>query len=146
MAWFPSQRPSFRFPSGKATGTIPVKLQLMVKNPETLLAGNPGLQLFDGLALEFYDLSAKQTDEMVMMPSFRKMLKTRHPFPESTGRSPSALRHQLQGTVNGGVTDLGILMSYPLVKLIDTQMGTTFQKNPRDLVALPGGLEPALSQ
>jgi hypothetical protein len=65
----------------------------MIEDPKTLSAGNRRLQSFDALARKFHNLTAGQTDQVVMMFSFGAMLKAGHSVSKLSRRSPPALSH-----------------------------------------------------
>jgi hypothetical protein len=130
--------------SGGTNGAITVKFQFMVEDPEPLLTGDAELKRFNTFALEFYDFAAGQADQVVMVGTFRVMLKTGHAVSEPARRSPTAFAHQFQRPVHCGISNPGTPLADLVVKLIDAQVGTRFYKEPGDLLSLPGGLETPL--
>jgi hypothetical protein len=65
----------------------------MIEDPKAFSTRNPRLQSFDALAREFHNLTAGQTDQVIMMFSFGPMLKAGHSVSKLPRRGPPALSH-----------------------------------------------------
>jgi hypothetical protein len=142
MFQFPWPLHSLRILFGSASRTVTVKFQFVIEDPEALLARDTELHRFDPLALKFHDFAADQADQMVMVFALGAKLKTRHSVTKLARRRPSALRHQLQRSVDGGITNPRVPLADALVNLIYTQMGAGCHKHSYNLIPLPGEFKP----
>ena len=122
-------------------GTVAVKLQLVVKNLETLLAGDAGLQRFDAPALEFNDPPAAQADQVIVVLPLGPALETGGPLSKpATGGQP-VFGQQFKRAVDRGVADSRVVPANPLVQIFHGKMGSRLEEDPHDLVPLAGGLQ-----
>ena len=125
---------------------ISIQFQFVFVHPKPLSSGNPLLQRFQAIIFKFLNLTAPQTDQMVVVLPLDLAFKARGAVPEPAGGSPAALGQKPQGAINRGVSEARVLPSNPLIEFGDCHMRSGFPKRADDLVSLAGGFESPLPQ
>jgi hypothetical protein len=100
------------------------------------------LELFDALIFEFDDRAAFRADEVVVMAVRGLVLVPRKPVLESSFVGQSRIGQQLQGAINGGVTDAGVVFFHPNVQFFGTQVLPGIDKDLQNIVTLGRGPQP----
>ena len=94
---------------------MPVQLVTVAKNQELVPIGYFFLRLFDHFALEFDDLPAFHTDEMIMMVMFNFV--TNHPVIKMVTLRKACFHQELHRAINGRVANCRELLVHRLKDL-----------------------------
>ena len=90
----------------------------MIEDPELVLFRHLRLEVLDLVIFKLDDQAALLTDEMIVVLIFGMGFVARRAIPEVPDRGNAALGKQLQGPVDRGVTDLGVLLANPQVQVL----------------------------
>lgn len=113
----------------------------MVGDPEPMPFGNSVLEGFECLILEFHDLSAIQTDQVIVMAPFRSGLISGLSVSKFSLGCQAETGEELQGTINGDVADFGICFSDLSIDFRKVLMSGRVEKDREDLFPLFGCLQ-----
>jgi hypothetical protein len=117
----------------------------MADYPKTTQSGCDSLlQLLDLGILEFEDEATLDADQVVVV--LAGDLEAGLPIAELPRLGESGIDQQLEGTVDRGVTDLGVLLAHPGEQILYRHMIVAPQEAVDDRLSLPGRVEPVLLQ
>src|SRR5271163_230681 len=126
-----------------AVGADPVQFHLVPRQRHAEIARHGILHALDRRVLEFDDPAASLTDEMIVMPLADRFV-TRLALVEMPLVQQQAFLQQPHRPVIGRIADARIYFLDLAVKFLGADMMPVLEEYARDVVALAGGLEPAL--
>jgi hypothetical protein len=118
-----------------------VKLKLVRLYQETVGARNLVLKFLDGFVLKLFDAAATGADQMVVVFSLAQMFIAGLAVTEVNFIGDSRIRKELEGAVNRGVADAGVLGPKLQVKLFYAHVLLGRKEEVEDEVPLASGLE-----
>ena len=113
---------------------------------KTVLPGDFLLKLFYARVLEFDDLPTADADQVIVMFIQVTGFIARLAIAEMTLLSDAALSKQLQGPVNGGITDPGIFPAQAQVKLFSGEVRADTQELLENNFSLAGRFQALVEQ
>jgi len=116
----------------------------MMRKLETVLLGDAVLKFLDLLRKKFNHLTARSTDQMVMMFVVVMVLVIGLVVAKTNFSSQPGFSKQLKSAVNGRVPDRRILFLNEPVKILTCQVFLRFQKDLKDQITLTGPPETRL--
>jgi hypothetical protein len=122
-----------------AVGTEAVQFELVRLDGEPVPTGDLLLQALDVAVFKLDDLTATGTDQVIMM-SFVCDVVVLSLRPKMSGLGEPGLAEEVQGTVDGGKTDMRILLCQQTVHLFRGHV-LHFQKRAEDLLPLARQLQ-----
>jgi hypothetical protein len=108
---------------------------------KTVTLGNAILKGFKCWVLEFNNLSAIETDQVIMVAPFRSGFKSGLSVSEFSLGGQTETSEEPQGAVNGGIADFGIGFCDLGINLGKALMPGRIQKDIEDLFPLSGRLQ-----
>jgi hypothetical protein len=124
-----------------ASGAQAEDLQPVTAHGKIVLLDNLLLQALDTQALELDDLSTIGADKVVVVMVTLAGLVKGLPGAEVPLLGDAALGEQLQGAVDGGITDAGMLATNPEIQTLGGKMIGGVQKFVKDRLPLAGRLQ-----
>ena len=129
-----------------APRTPSVKLEAVCGDFKTVLFCNLLLQTLDPRIFEFKDGTAFDADQMVVMFVAWTRLVAGLSVSEMTGFGNAAFGEKLEGAVDRGVADRGMLLAQAEIEFFDRRVRSAAQKLIEDDLALPSRFQPLLGQ
>ena len=123
---------------------MPVQLVTVAKNQELVPIGHFFLRLFDHFALEFDDLPAFHTHEMIMMVVFNFV--TNHPVIKVVTLRKARFHQELHRAIDGRVPDCRELLVHRLKDLVTGDVALGRKKRVENRTPLLRMLKTALCQ
>lgn len=114
----------------------PVDLQFMIADLESVLPGNVLLECFDALILKFYYCTALGADQMIVMRIGFRVLIAREAIFKPPFLGQPRFGKQFQRSIHRCITDTGMYLFNPGVKLLGAQVLPGFDKDIKNAVAL----------
>lgn len=114
----------------------------MVGDLKPVTLGNPLLKGFKRWVLELNNLPAIETDEVIVVGSFRRGFIPRLPVLKFSPGGQTQPGQKLEGAVNGDVADFRVGFSHLGINLCETLMSGGIQEDVENLFPLFGRLQP----
>src|SRR6266550_969840 len=108
---------------------------------KSVLGGHLVLNSFQLRRVELDDLSADRADHVIVMLVLVVVLVMSAAIAESRFSGQSRISQKLQRTINGGLSDAGVLFAHQAVKIFAGNVTLCAEKYFQDQVALRGPLE-----
>jgi len=112
-----------------------------MRDVEAVALGNPSLKSFQCSIFKFDNLSAIQTNEMIMMGSFRGGFISGLPIRKFSLGGQAETGEEPQGPVNGRVADRGVRFGHLSINLREVLVAGGIQEDMEDLFSLLGRLQ-----
>jgi len=116
----------------------------VVENLKTVTLGNALLKRFEGFILELDDLSAPETDQVIVVAPSRSRFILSFSISKFTLGGQAKTSKELQGSVNRGIANFGIDLRLLGIDLGKVLMPGGVEKDVQDLLSLLGCLQPFL--
>ena len=116
----------------------------MLGNLEPVLGRHRVLDGFEFSGVELDDLAALGTDHVIVMLMFVVMLEVRTSITKTNFTRESGFGQDLEGSIDGGLTDGRIFFFNELIKILIRQVLFSAQKNIQDQRALRRTFQPLL--
>jgi len=113
----------------------------VVRDPELMTSGDSGLKGFECLILEFDNLSAVQTDQVVVMTSLESGFIPGLSVNKFSLGCQAEASEELQGTIDGDIADFRISFSDLCINLCKVLVSGGIEKDGEDLFPLFGRLQ-----
>jgi hypothetical protein len=114
----------------------------MIEDLKPVTLRNPTLKGFKSLVLEFNNLSAIETDQVIMMSSFRSGFISGLPISKFPLGCQAETGEELQGAIDGYAPDFRICFSNLGINLVKALMPGQIQEDVENLFPLFGCLQP----
>ena len=121
---------------------ITVEFKTMALNGETVLPGNFVLEFFNAGVFEFNDLATGDADQVIVMFVLTARFVAGLAIAKMTLFGDTAFGKELQGAMDGGITDAGVFPAQAKVKILGGKMRTGPQELLKNKFPLPGGFQP----
>jgi hypothetical protein len=116
----------------------------MVKGLETVPVGDTSLKRFQGLVFKFNNLTASEADEVIVMAPSRDRFVPGLSVSKFAFLGQTEAGEKLQSSINRRIADPRIGLRYQGIKLSKILVARGAQKDIKDLLSLPGRLQPAV--
>lgn len=126
------------------TGAVAVEFHFVIDQTELMGSADGFLECLNAIILKFYYFPALKTDEMVMVVIGDMLIP--HLPPKLPFVGQATLPQELEGPVNGRITDLGIALSKEAKPLLDREVAVFFKKLLDDQVPLACCMKPLFLQ
>ena len=114
----------------------------MMGNLKAVTLGNPPLEGFEGLVLELNNFSATQTDQVIVVASFRSRFVSRLPILKFSSSGQTQPGQKLESAVNGDIADSRVGFGHLGINLCETPVSGGVQEDVENLFPLLGRLQP----
>jgi hypothetical protein len=119
-----------------------VDLKIVPCGVKTIFASDLFLNLRDFGREELHGSAAFAANHVVMAATVELVFEARSAVGKWNHAGQSAFRQQLQGAIDGGESDFGVLLANKTKKLVGRKMVASFQKCAQNCIPLFGVLQP----
>lgn len=122
--------------------TSAVKLHAVMRDPEPMASGDSVLKGFECLVLKFNNLSAIQTNQVIVVAPLPSRLVPGLSISESSLGGQTQPSEELEGTIDGDIANFGIGFCDLRIDLCKALVPGRIEKNSKDLFPLLCRLQP----